>query len=143
MEAHMDEQEQAFIEAFIDPARRQRYLLHLASSRNRRRVLERLNHRLDLRAGVAAELSADLTPAGLVAELKQRGATTKCHVIADSSERDGQELSLVDGVDFALAHPFGVVLCCLPGRLACYKPESPGAVLLLERVPADSAAMPP
>lgn len=127
----MEEQERAFVEAFIAPARRERYLLHLASSKNRRKVLDRLNHQLDLRSGVAVELPASLTSAWLVAELERCGASEMCHVIADSSEHDGRKLSLVEAVDVLLMHPFGVVLCCVMGKLACYKPESPGPIFLL------------
>lgn len=129
----MNEQEREFVDAFIEPRRRERYLLHLASAKNRRKALDRLNHQLDLRAGVASELPASLTPAMLTAELRRRGAPDACHVIADASDQDGQELALKDGAEFALGHPFGVVLCCIAGKLACYKPESPGPVYLLQR----------
>lgn len=129
----MNEHERAFVEAFIAPDRRERYLLHLASSKNRRKILDRLNHHLDLRKGIASELTADLTPDSLVAELKRRGIPARCHIIADASDEDGQELPLEDAVSLALMHPFGVILCCVPGRLALYKPESPASLYLLER----------
>lgn len=128
----MDEQERAFVEAFIDPRRRDRYRLLLAAPEHRHKILDRLNHQLDLRAGIATELPAGLAGAGLVAELERHGAPATCHVIADSSDCDGREMALAAAVSFATAHFFGVVLCCLPGRLAFYKPESPAPTFLLE-----------
>ncbi|HEV3237967.1 MAG TPA: hypothetical protein VGZ25_13330 [Gemmataceae bacterium] len=131
----MNEQGRAFVEAFIAPARRERYLLHLASAKNRRKALNRLNHQFDIRAGVASEMPASLTSAGLAAELRRRGAPATCHVIADESEHDGQELPLEDGTDLVWFHTWGIVLCCVPSRLACYKAESPSPVYLLEKGP--------
>src|SRR5688500_15292948 len=112
----MNAHEQAFVEAFIDPVRKERYLSLLASPKRRRKVLERLNHQLDLRADLEIQLPADATDAGIVAALGDRRAPEVSHIIADSSDRDGMELPLVDAVAFATNHPFGVIISCIPGR---------------------------
>lgn len=129
----MNDQERAFVESFIEPARRERYLHLLDSPKLRAKALDRLNHQLDLRAGVATALAAGLTCSEITELLHRRGADHPCHVIADSSDLDGQEMPLAAAVEFAIRHPFGVVLCCVPGHLAVYKPESPGPTFLLSR----------
>lgn len=129
----MNEQERALVMAFIEPARRGRYLLHLASAKHRPKILDRLNHWLDLRAGVAMELPSSLSQGAILAELRRRGAPATCHVIADRTNGDGQDLPLEEAVELAYGHVFGIVLCCIPGQLALYKPESPSPMHLLER----------
>lgn len=129
----MNAHEQAFVEAFIDPVRRERYLSLLASPKRRQMVLERLNHQLDLRADLEIQVLANATDSGIVAALRDRRSPEVSHIIADASDRDGMEFPLVDSIAFATIHPFGVIISCIPGRLACYKAESPSPLFLLER----------
>jgi hypothetical protein len=127
----MNVHEHHFVEAFIAPARRDRYLTMLPNPKRRRKITDRLNHCLlsDLGPGVAVGRSPHANVAQL---LRSRGASATCHIIADSFEMDGQELALDEAVDLAKLYPFGIVLCCILGRLACYRPESPAPFYLLE-----------
>lgn len=121
----MNEHERAFVMAFILPARRERYLDGLASPKRRRKILDKLNHRIDLAASCVAEL-----PASTWNKLAANSDKT-CHLIADASDMDGKDVTFNEGMEFLQEHPFGAVLSCVPGRIAFYKAESPAPILAL------------
>jgi hypothetical protein len=129
----MNPHERAFVHAFIEPSKIERYLHHLTSKKYRRRILDRLNHKQDFRHGVEIPIPAKTSADDVVTELRQRGAGDHCYVIADSSHKDGQELELTEAIDFMCNHHFAVIISCVPGKLACYKPESPGEPVLLAK----------
>ena len=126
----MNEHEAAFVQSFIVPRKRARYLELLSSPKRRRKILERLNHSLDLDWDFATP-DDSATPEMLEASLKKKGARASCYIVAACTPLDGAILPLTKGVEVAFLHPFGIVLSCIPGKLAYYKPESPesGAVL--------------
>jgi hypothetical protein len=128
----MEDHEQAFVAAFITHERQQRYLELLASSKSkgRKKILDRLNHRFDLDYSLAERVPSNAP--SLERTLKAKGAGTMCHIIADTSGLDGSTLPLGEALEFALSHDFGVVLSCVPGRLAFYKSEAPGPAYILE-----------
>jgi hypothetical protein len=130
----MNEHEEAFVRAFIRPERRDRYLHLLGHPKRRQKALNRLSHRLDLDWKLATRVSAqDQCRATLERLLRREGAGNVCHVLCDSGDVDGRDMPLAEAIDWALSHPFGVVLCCVPGRLALYKEESIGGLYLLRR----------
>jgi hypothetical protein len=47
------------------------------------------------------------------------------HIIGGSNKIDGEDLPLEEEIDSALADPRGVVVSCIPGRLALYIQEFP------------------
>jgi len=121
----LDEQEAAFVKAFIVQDKQERYLRLLASPKRRRDILDRFNHNLDFKPEYAELIPQELRTADKVAGLlRARGAGKTCHVIADSLDADGQDMSQTEAVDKVIAHDFGSVLCCLPRRLAFYKAET-------------------
>ena len=102
-----------FVEAFIEPARQQRYLDQSSSDKRRCKILDRFNHRLDLRSGVdATELPFNMATGDLVAELQIRGAPEECYIIADSCDDDGKVMPIGVAATLVLSHPFGIVLSC-------------------------------
>jgi hypothetical protein len=120
----LNEREQSFVNTFIVPQKRSRYLLFLASQKRRLAILDRLNHALDIWS-LAKELAPEDSSAdGLLRLLRRKGAEPICHIIADSSDLDGQEVPLEDAIEFALGWEFGTILCCSES-LAYYKPETP------------------
>jgi hypothetical protein len=126
----MNEHEDGFVSAFIVPERRERYQTLLANPKQRAKVLDRLNHSQDIDFSHARPVPAGCN---LVLLLERLGAGPTCHVIADSSEMDGQDLPLEEAVWKADVHDFGMVVSCLPGCLCYYKPESPTPGFILER----------
>jgi hypothetical protein len=127
----MNEHERGFVAAFIIPERRQRYLTLLANPRRRGKALERLNHGQDIDFSCTQVVPAGWDTDTMADTLARLGAGPGCYVIADASDLDGQTLPLRDALWKASVHGFGVVVSCLPGRLCCYKPESPSRHYIL------------
>ena len=120
-----DEQEAAFVKAFIVKEKQERYLQLLNSPKRRREILDRFNHNLDFDPKYAAIVPKELRTLDKMAHLlRAHGAGEMCHVIADALDADGQDLPLREALAEVIAHDFGSVLCCIPGRLAFHKAEA-------------------
>lgn len=128
----MNEHEHAFVTAFIVAERRERYLTLLSNPKRRAKILNRLNHHLDFNRSLATELGYG-SPDSLAEFLEAKGAKATCYVIADNRKLDGQELPLAEACWHAFTDGFGIVLSCVPGQLAFYRPEAPGPGFILER----------
>ena len=127
--------EEAFAKAFLPSEKRARFIQHLADPKKRREMLERLSDGLPYMPGFATEVpSKQDFPSELEKLLQAKGAGPSCHVIADGLKADGRELPLREALNLVCMHELGAILSCLPGHLAYYKPESPRAGLILERV---------
>ncbi|MBL9130483.1 MAG: hypothetical protein JNG86_04740 [Verrucomicrobiaceae bacterium] len=127
--------EQAFVSAFVLPAKRARYAEFLSKPKQRGKITNRFCHFFDFIPTLAKQ-----TPRGaasvLAPLLRARGAGDTAHVIGGRAEIDGQDLALEEAVDSALADPSGVVVSCIPGRLALYIQEfPPGDVFILSYKP--------
>ena len=128
--------ESAFVTAFVAPARRARYLTLLETRRGRAKLRACLAHDLDLDARFARRL-AHHTPAAILQLLRQEGAPELCHALSESNVLDGQDLQLGAALEQVVGQGCGTVLSCLPGQLAYYEAEDPGArYLLIRRKPA-------
>jgi hypothetical protein len=128
----MNDHESAFVAAFIIAKKRERYLELLGNPKRRAKVLDRLNHSLNIDRSLARLVPSGWHPEYLAELLESMGAGPTCHVIADASDLDGQTLILREALWQAGVHSFGIVLSCLPGRLCFYKPESPTPGFILE-----------
>lgn len=125
--------EEAFAKAFITSEKRARFIQFLAAPKRRKEMLERLNHDLPYLSKYAIEVPGEQDfPDGLETLLRAKGAGPTCHVIADRLKADGRELPLLEALNQVCLHEFGAILSCVPGRLAYYKPESPGPGIILE-----------
>ena len=121
----INEQERALVGAFIIKDKRERYLQMLANPKRRRDILDRFNHLLDFDPSFAALVPKEMrTSERVVQLLRQRGAPEMCHVVVDSLDIDSEDLPLKEALESIIAHDFGSVVCCLPGRLAFHKPEA-------------------
>ncbi len=126
--------EEAFVKAFLTSEKRARFLQFLANPRRRKEILDKLNHDLPYMPTFATAVPGHQDfPEELEKLLKAKGAGATCHVIADGLKADGRDLPLREALNLICLHPFGAILSCVPGRLAYYKPEAPGAGILLER----------
>lgn len=126
--------EAAFAKAFLPSEKRARFIHYLADPKRRREMLDRLNHDLPYMPGFATVVpSTQDFPGELEKLLKAKGAGPTCHVITAGLKADGRELPLGEALRLICMHEFGAILSCLPGRLAYYRPESPGAGILFER----------
>jgi hypothetical protein len=130
----MNEHEARFVRAFILPEKRERYTRLLSHPKRRGKILERLNHKLDIDYRFATPVPPPQRQARTVERLlRQRGAGLTCHVIADASPLDGQDVPLAEALDALFGQPgFGAVLSCVSGRLAFYKEEDIGEAYVLE-----------
>lgn len=124
--------EDALVDAFIVPAKRERYKGHLADLRRRAKILDGLNHCIDFDPRYTTEIPSKTD---VVALLRSRGAPDSCHVLSDARELDGREMLLREAVDETEAHMLGTLIGCVPGRLAYYYGEGGEQRLLLERPP--------
>lgn len=130
------QQEDEFVRTFIVRERRERYRFLLANGKRRREILVRLNHSLDFIPSLARQIpGGQHNEEGVVALLNDRGVrdSDDVYVISDVPELDVQTLPMRQAVHQALDSEFGTVVCCLPGRLAYYRPESPESGYLLEK----------
>lgn len=118
------EHEQAFVSAFVIPERRARYAEFLAKPKRRIQITNRFCHFFDF-IPTLAEQTHRASAVELALLLRARGASDTAHVIGGRHEIDGQDLPLDQAIDKALEDPNGVVVSCVPGRLALLMQEFP------------------
>jgi hypothetical protein len=124
--------ETAFVKAFIERGKWARYLQLLPDKSRRGELLGRLNNKLDYVREFATEVPGDQDyPEKLEKLLKGLGAPATCHVLVKGLRIDGRELPLREALDTLCLHMYGSLISCLPGRLAYYRPEAPGAGVIL------------
>lgn len=126
----MQTHENALVDAFVVPSKRARYKELLASSKQRKKILDGLDHLRDLDDRYAKELPSSTN---IVELLRSRGAPKSCHVISSVAKLDGREMALQDAIDETEANMSGTIIGCIPGKLAYYYGESGEQRLLLER----------
>src|SRR5438132_292731 len=128
MAESVNEHEAAFIRAFVRREQRERCLTQIASSsrRGRQRFLDRLNHRF----------ADDLDPR-FVRDSRQvdnrirKKPSLPCHVIADEKQYDGRDVAVTEAFEILGLACFGIIVSFIPGKLACYKGESPSDIIWL------------
>lgn len=128
--------ETEFVKGFLERGKWARYLQLLPDKGRRGEVLGRLNTKLDYLREFATEVPGSQDyPEELEKLLRSHGAPDTCHVLVKGLRIDGRELPLREALNTICLHMYGSVLSCLPGRLAYYRPEAPGAGVLLLRNP--------
>lgn len=129
------EHEQAFISVFVVPEKRARYAELLLKPKRRVEITNRFGHFFDFVPALSKQVPRG-TGAELALLLRARGAGETTHVIGGRDEIDGLDLPLVEAIDGALADPGGVVISCIPGRLALLIQEfPPGDTFILSYKP--------
>ena len=119
--------EEATVRAFVAENRQDRWLVGLASSKRRQATVDRLYNGADLRDDLMTKFSG--SHEALAAELRRRGAGPTVHVIGGPN--DGEDADLAGAVAAADHGYGGLLLVCVPGRLAAFFPEAPSKPLIL------------
>jgi len=117
--------ETAFVNAFIVPERRERYLSFLANPKRRTKQLDRLNHvfHKDLDGRWVRQSPPKSLP----------GSDHPCYVIASESRFDARSIPAREVADLMASADFGIVVSFVPGKIAAYKDEAPSEVVWLYR----------
>jgi hypothetical protein len=116
------EHEQAFVSVFVVPEKRARYAEFLPKPKRRRAITRRFDHFFDFMPKLAKQVPRD---SDLAAQLRKQGAGDMVHVIGRRRGLDGGDLPLEEAINEAMIDPSGVVISCVPGRLALYMQEFP------------------
>lgn len=69
---------------------------------------------------------------GILEMLKKHGAPKDCYIIGGSSKLDKKTMPLAEALPEAYLS-IGVILCCIPGKLAFYQQEAPKLRYILRR----------
>ena len=62
-------------------------------------------------------------PSSLQKLLAGKGAGSKCWVISENSELDGQEIDLQTALEKTIGYQMGTFISCIPGKLAYFEDE--------------------
>jgi hypothetical protein len=118
--------EVALFQAFVLPAKRQRYVELVATKRGREKILSSLDHFKDLDPRVCRKLnSGEQSTAAILQVLESLGAPSTCHVMSPDGELDGQDLDLQLALSKVVGGGQGTFISCLPGELAYFESEEP------------------
>src|SRR3954468_18338116 len=112
--------EQAFVSAFVVPEKRARYAEFLPNPKRRIQITTRFSSFFDFIPALAKQVPRDSDLAG---QLRKRGAGDIAHVIGGRDRFDGRDMLLEEAINEAMIDPSGVVISCIPGRLALFMQE--------------------
>ena len=126
----MDNLEQATIQAFFLPSKRERYLTLLGNPKRRARSRGGLDHLRHLDPRFTTPI-ASLSDVASV--LRSHGAPTTCRMISADPDLDGKDMPLGEAIEEVELRLQGTIICCIPGQLAYYYGESGEERLLLKR----------
>jgi len=122
------------VNAFVVPAKRERYVGFVSSPKARRKFIEALYHFRDFDPAVIVELPPSLeTRDGVLKELQRRGAGHTCYIVSADAELDRTTSPLSDAVDRVFTLVEGTIISCVAGRLAYYEGEAPRNRFILHR----------
>jgi hypothetical protein len=125
--------ETEFVEAFVVPQKRERYVEFLQSPKRRSKLLAELYHFTDFNPAYLVPLAGSIDSAdGVISELRKRGAPANCQVISTQPELDGTAASLSDVIHKVFAFAEGTIVICGPGKLGYYEGEAPKNRFILD-----------
>jgi hypothetical protein len=121
---HSMNHEEATIKAFIIPVRQERYLEFLKSPKKRAKFIAQLAHFKHLDPQFVVHVPGNQqNPSSLQKLLAGKGAGSKCWIISENSELDGQEIDLLTALKETVGYQMGTLISCIPGRLAYFEDE--------------------
>ena len=131
--------ERKFVEAFVQPKRRERSSFELGSKKKRRDFFVKLCHGymdiLDHRFMV--QIPPPNSDPGMILRLmEERGAGTDCYVMSYHTERDGDTKKLSQALEEGVGNGMAIVIVSDPEKLAYFEAEQelgPPPRFLLER----------
>jgi hypothetical protein len=116
--------EQQLIRAFFLPAKRDRYIEMIASTRGRQKFLRELSHFKSLDPQYSIGLpNAVHTPGEIANFLHKKGAPPSCWVTSEDRDLDRKEMPLVEALKKIVGYQMGTFLTCVPGKLAYFEDE--------------------
>ena len=119
--------EQAFVSAFVVPEKRARYAGFLRKPETARGEITNASATsLILCRRLANQVPRE---SDLAAQLRKRGAGDIAHVIGGRGGADGRDMPLAEAINEAMIDLSGVVILCIPGRLALSAEFPPGDTL--------------
>jgi hypothetical protein len=123
----MNIHEEAFVKAFIQPDRQERFLSFLMDPTKRVKFIREFDHLktrfLDIRFGMVLTGSSSLSPR-IYSTLRKLGAPETCWVMG--GRFDGEERELLDALTNS---GDGFALSCIPGKLAYLESENEKCLL--------------
>ena len=125
METTVVDAARAFVESFVVPNKRERYLNWLKRERTHGKFLRELDHLrwLDERNSRAVPRTKQSTEE-IEQALRAHGAPDQCIVIS-ANEDECRESTLHDALGTVVGGTAGAIVSCIPGRLAYYEAEEP------------------
>ena len=115
--------ERLFVETFVIPEKRARYLEVLPNPKRRAEILSRWDQFFDFIPEHA--FGVPRAPASELAQLlRRRGAGGVGHVMGNCAS-EGRELPLEAAIESALDSGWGAVVSCIPGKLALFIEQFP------------------
>ena len=120
----MNPHEQAFVEAFIHPDRRERFLAALANPKKRAVFNREPYHPKSkfLQVRYIEQIAPSQHYARLIApKLKRMGAPDDCWVFGNHI--DGRQMKLEEALGEIIGVGSGTIVSCLPGKLAFFESE--------------------
>ena len=120
----MNPHEQAFVDSFVQPGRRERAAFCLPNPKKRHELINKFAHHgrdvLILQHLKSIEPSQQ-NPRSIYALLRSLGAPSTCHVISNRIEPNDMEL--LSALEQVVGDGRGAVISCIPGRLAYFEGE--------------------
>lgn len=118
--------ERAFVESFVAKERRKRWLELLSRPKHRRKLTDSLAHPHP--AWFQSKFVRPIAPAqssaaGILRLLQDKGAGRVCWVISEDPKMDAREMDITLLIPDVVGYGMGVIVSCLPGRLAFVESE--------------------
>ncbi|MGB6384013.1 MAG: hypothetical protein WBE45_14575 [Terriglobales bacterium] len=122
----MNLHEQAFVESFVQRARRERVRLAFANPKKRRKFINEFA--LHGTYILAPECLRSIKPNqqhqdSIYAILRSLGAPDSCYLISEDNNLDGKEMELSAALKQIVGYGMGTVISCLPGQLGYFEGE--------------------
>lgn len=120
----MNPHEQAFVEAFVQPARRDRAAFCLANPKKRHELIDKFAHHgrdLLIAKYLTGIEPSHQNPKSIYAILRSLGAPNTCRVI--STRIDDRDMELLSALEQVVGCGLGAVISCIPGRLGYFEGE--------------------
>ncbi len=116
--------EEAFVNAFVAKAKRERYIGLLSNPKKRKKILEVLNHNFDFDEALATVIGCHQIQI-LLSRLEELLCSDEaCYLISDDNVLDGKTFPFAQALAIAQASNWGTILDCIPGELALYWDEA-------------------
>ena len=130
----ISDREVQIVNAFVLPAKRERYVDFVRSAKRRPKFLRELYHFQDFDPACIVPITDRTDSAsGLIRELRLLGAVADCYVVSNLRELDGTNMPLDDTIERVFALVEGTIVCCVPGQLAYFEGEGRKNRFILHR----------